>query len=78
MEKAQLSFIAYKLQSDFKITNDQLREIFLLPHSVTLESYVKAFQYIFLIQFFIQTLYYIKWVLEQMIFVVSAKVSLNH
>ena len=45
MEKAQLPFIAYKLQSDFNLTIDQLREIFLLPHSVTLESYVKAFQY---------------------------------
>ena len=44
-EKAQLPFIAYKLQSDFNLTNDQLREIFQLPHSVTLESYVKAFQY---------------------------------
>ena len=44
-EKAQLPHIAYKLQSDFNLTNDQLRQIFQLPHSVTLESYVKAFQY---------------------------------
>ena len=44
-EKAQLPYIAYKLQSDFNLTNDQLRQIFQLPHSVTLESYVKAFQY---------------------------------
>ena len=44
-EKAQLPYIGYKLQSDFNLTNDQLRQIFQLPHSVTLESYVKAFQY---------------------------------
>ena len=43
--KAQLPSIAYKLPSDFNLTNDQLRQIFPLPHSVTLESYVKAFQY---------------------------------
>ena len=43
--KAQLPSIAYKLQRDFNLTNDQLRHIFQLPHSVTLESYVKAFQY---------------------------------
>ena len=44
-EKAQLPYIAYKLQSDFNLGNHQLRQIFQLPHSVTLESYVKAFQY---------------------------------
>ena len=44
-EKAQLPYIAYKLKSDCNLTNDQLRQIFQLPHSVSLESYVKAFQY---------------------------------
>ena len=44
-EKAPLPYIANKLQSDFNLTNDQLRQIFQLSHSVTLESYVKAFQY---------------------------------
>ena len=44
-EKVQLPYIAYKLQRDFNLTNDQLRQIFQLAHSVTLESYVKAFQY---------------------------------
>jgi len=44
-EKAQLPYIVYKLQGNFNLTNDQLRQIFQLPHSVTLESYVKAFQY---------------------------------
>ena len=44
-EKAQLPYIAYKLQSDFNLTNDQSRQIFQIPHAVTLESYVKAFQY---------------------------------
>ena len=43
--KAQLPYIAYKLQSDFNLTSDQLKQIFQLPHSVTLEAYVKAFQY---------------------------------
>ena len=44
-EKAQLPYIAYKLQSYFNLTSDQLSQIFQLPHSVTLESYVKTFQY---------------------------------
>ena len=44
-DKAQLPYIAYKLQNDFNFTSDQLKQIFQLPHSVTLEAYVKAFQY---------------------------------
>ena len=44
-QKAPLPYIANKLQGDFNLTNDQLRQIFQLSHSVTLESYVKAFQY---------------------------------
>ena len=40
-QKAPLPYIANKLQGDFILTNDQLRQIFQLSHSVTLESYVK-------------------------------------
>ena len=44
-EKAQLPNIIYKWKSNFNLSDDNLREFFLLPHSVVLESYVKAFQY---------------------------------
>ena len=44
-EKAQLPNIIYKWKTDFNVSDDQLREFFLLPHSVVLGSYVKAFQY---------------------------------
>ena len=44
-EKAQPPNIIYKWKSDFNLSDDNLREFFLLPHSVVLESYVKAFQY---------------------------------
>ena len=44
-EKAQPSNINHKWKSDFNLSDDHLREFFLLPHSVALESYVKAFQY---------------------------------
>ena len=37
--------MANKLQSDFSLSTDQVSQIFILPHSVALESYVKAFQY---------------------------------
>ena len=37
-KKAQLPNIAYKLQSDFNFTSDQLRQIFQSFHSVTLVS----------------------------------------
>ena len=43
--KAQHPNITIKLQRDFDFTIDQINQIFLLPHSVALESYVKAFQY---------------------------------
>ena len=43
--KAQHPNITFKLQRDFGFTIDQINQIFLLPHSVALESYVKAFQY---------------------------------
>ena len=44
-EKAQPPNITHKWKSDFNLSDDNLREFFLLPHSVALESYVKAFQY---------------------------------
>ena len=42
---AQCPNIINKLQSDFDFSIDQLRQIFSLPHSVVLESYVKGFQF---------------------------------
>ena len=45
VEKAQPLNIIHKRKSDFNLSDDHLREFFLLPHSVALESYVKAFQY---------------------------------
>ena len=44
-EKAQPPNINHKWKSDFNLSDDHLREFILLPHSVALESYVKAFQY---------------------------------
>ena len=44
-KKAQFPNITNKLQSDFSLSTDQLSQFFILPHSVALESYVKAFQY---------------------------------
>ena len=43
--KAQHPNITVKLQRDFDFTIDQINQTFLLPHSVALECYVKAFQY---------------------------------
>ena len=37
--------MANKLESDFSLSTDQVSQFFILPHSVALESYVKAFQY---------------------------------
>ena len=37
MEKAKPPNIVYKLQSDFKLSLDQLHKIFALPHSVALK-----------------------------------------
>ena len=34
-----------KLQKDFNLSLDQLKQLFTLPHKVTLEPYVRAFQY---------------------------------
>ena len=46
-EKAQSPNINHtcKWKTDFNLSDDHLREFFLLPHAVALESYVKAFQY---------------------------------
>ena len=37
--------IIQKLQSNFHFNSDNLKQIFKLPHSIVVESYVKAFQY---------------------------------
>ena len=44
-KKAQLPSAASKLQKEFHFLIDQLKQIFILPHKVTLEPYVRAFQY---------------------------------
>ena len=44
-KKAQLPSAAGKLQKDFNFSLDQLKQLFTLPHKVTLEPYVRAFQY---------------------------------
>ena len=44
-EKAKLPNIIQKLQSNFHFNTDHLKQIFKLPHSMVVESYVKAFQY---------------------------------
>ena len=43
--RAQLSKHALVLKNDFNLTEDQLEKVFLLPHMVCFDSYVKAFQY---------------------------------
>ena len=42
--KAQLPSAASKLQREFNFSLDQLKQLFILPHKVTLEPCVKAFQ----------------------------------
>ena len=44
-EKAKPPNIIQKLQSNFHFNSDNLKQIFKLPHSIVVESYVKAFQY---------------------------------
>ena len=44
-KKAQPPNIVRKLPNDFNFSFEQLREIFILPHSFVLESYVKGFQF---------------------------------
>ena len=44
-EKAKPPNSIQKLQSNFHFNSDHLKQIFKLPHSIVVESYVKAFQY---------------------------------
>ena len=44
-KKAQLASVAGKLQQDCNFSLDQLKQLFTLPHKVSLEPYVRAFQY---------------------------------
>ena len=44
-ENAKPPNIIQKLQSNFHFNSDNLKQIFKLPHSIVVESYVKAFQY---------------------------------
>ena len=44
-EKAKPPNIIQKLQSNFHFNSHNLKQIFKLPRSVIVESYVKAFQY---------------------------------
>ena len=44
-EKAKPPNIIQKLESNFHLNSDHLKQIFKLPHSIVVESYVKAFQY---------------------------------
>jgi len=44
-KKAQLPSAASKLQKEFNFSFDQLKQLFILPHKVTVEPYVRAFQY---------------------------------
>ena len=44
-EKAKPPNIIHKLQSNFNFTSNHLKQMFTLPHSMVVESYVKAFQY---------------------------------
>ena len=44
-KKSRPPNIVHKWKGDFNISDDLLKESFILPHAVALESYVKAFQY---------------------------------
>ena len=43
--KALFPTIVNKLQNEFHFTLEEVKQIFMIPHCVTLEAYVKAFQY---------------------------------
>ena len=43
--KALFPTIVNKLQNEFHFTLEEVKQIFMIPHSVALEAYVKAFQY---------------------------------
>ena len=44
-KKAQLPNAASKLQREFNYSLDQLKQLFILPHKVTLEPHMRAFQF---------------------------------
>ena len=44
-KKAKFSNNSVVLKRDFNLNEDQMRKVFLLPHLVCSEAYVKAFQY---------------------------------
>ena len=43
--KVQFPNATINLRSEFHLSLDQLKQVFILPHSVAFEPYVKAFQY---------------------------------
>ena len=43
--KAQLPNATINLRSKFHLSINQLKQVFILPHTVAFEPYVKAFQY---------------------------------
>ena len=43
-KKAEFSSNFFVLKRDYNLNEDQLRKVFLLPHTVCSEAYVKAFQ----------------------------------
>ena len=45
LKKTRLPNLAQKLKSDLNLSDEALKNAFLLPHSATFEPYVKAFQY---------------------------------
>ena len=45
LKKARLPNLAQKFKSDLNLSDEALKNAFLLPHSATFEPYVKAFQY---------------------------------
>ena len=44
-KKACFPNFAQKLKSDFNLSNEDLIKVFILPHSIAFEPYVKAFQF---------------------------------
>ena len=44
-KKAQLPSAASKLQRELNFSLDQLKQFFILPHKITLEPYVRVFQF---------------------------------
>ena len=59
-KKAQFPSAFNKLQGEFHFYIDSLQKVFMLPHKIALEPYVKAFEYKILILSFILIPYSIK------------------